>query len=162
MQGRTHVLIGCLTVAALAHHVAPALLASAALGSLVPDIDRTGSLITTLPVIRWFARPASVAVSAALRHRTGTHSLLTLLALAAGALMLQHTFSPAVNAAFLVGYLLHLLADSLTMTGVPLLWPWRKHEFSPLPRPLRLRTGGRAEYFLTMAVLAAGLWTVRR
>jgi inner membrane protein len=161
VQGKTHVLIGCLTVAALTHHGVPASLAAATLGSLAPDIDRTGSLITTLPVIRWFTHPASMAVSAALRHRTGTHSLLTLLALTVGVLMLQHTVTPVLGAAFLAGYLLHLLADSLTITGVPLLWPWRKHEFSPLPKPLRIRTGGRAEYLLTMAVLVAGLWSLK-
>jgi inner membrane protein len=168
MQGKTHALIGNLAVLALTHHAAPVLLAAATLGSLAPDIDKTGSLITTLPVIRWFTRPASAAVSAALRHRTGTHSLLALAALALGAWALQ-TFRvfedpkgfAAGCAVFLAGYLSHILADSLTITGVPFLWPYRTHEFSPLPKALRIRTGGRVEYFLVLVVLAGALMAVR-
>jgi membrane-bound metal-dependent hydrolase YbcI (DUF457 family) len=67
----------------------------------------------------------------------------------------------AVCAAFLLGYLSHILADSLTITGVPFLWPYRTREFSSLPKALRLRTGGRVEYFLLLAVLAAGLWSLK-
>jgi membrane-bound metal-dependent hydrolase YbcI (DUF457 family) len=84
---------------------------------------------------------------------------LALAALALGVWALQ-TFrvfeDPKGFAAFLLGYLLHILADSLTITGVPFLWPYRTHEFSPLPKALRIRTGGRVEYFLVLIVLAGG------
>jgi hypothetical protein len=86
VQGKTHALIGNLALLAFTHHAAPVLLAAATLGSLAPDIDQTDSLITTLPVIRWCMRPASAAVSAALRHRTGgrVEYFLLLAVLAAG------------------------------------------------------------------------------
>jgi len=161
MLGKTHVLIAAVSALALTGHFDPPLMAGAALGALAPDIDKSGSLITQLPVVRWFTRPASALAERTLRHRTGTHGLFVLLGLSLGVLCLREVFTPAAGAGFLIGYLTHLLADALTISGVPLLWPWQVRAYG-LPKPLRLRTGGRVEYVLTLALLLAGVWCARR
>jgi inner membrane protein len=123
-------------------------------------IDKAGSLITRLPVIGWLTRPASRLAEQTLRHRTGTHSLVITWALSVGAFCLRQVFTPGACGAFLLGYLSHLLADALTISGVSLLWPWRTRAYG-VPRALRLRTGGRVEYALTLLIMAAALWGLR-
>ena len=46
------------------------------------------------------------------------------------------------------GYLSHLLGDWLTNSGVPLLWPSKKHFVSPL----KLCTGDLREYLLAFGM----------
>jgi len=50
-----------------------------------------------------------------------------------------------------------VLADALTVAGVPLLWP-SSRRFHLLPRPLRIRTGGPAEWLVFLAVTAVFIW----
>lgn len=98
----------------------PQALAAAALGALLPDIDHPQS---------WAGRKlrvVSVPLSLIVGHRGITHSLLAV----AGAMALLATMSTKWMAApVVIGYLSHLLADSLTPSGVPLLWP-SKRRFS--------------------------------
>ena len=140
MMAATHVLAGTAAwsgVAWLDGGLArPEALALAALGSLLPDIDHPKS---------WMGRrvrPVSLLVSKIFGHRGITHSLLAVAGcLFALQIIGKGAFAPAV----LVGYLSHLLCDSLTKSGVPLLWPWRR------PFGLRLlRTGGKVESFLAI------------
>jgi inner membrane protein len=56
-----------------------------------------------------------------------------------------------------VGYLSHLVADALTVDGVPLLWPLVKRRICLLPSFLAIRTGGVAEYVVVIAVCALAL-----
>lgn len=144
MMAATHVLAGVAAWTAgsgLAGLPAePAMLTAAGIGSLLPDIDHPDS---------WFGRRfryVSVPLAMVIGHRGITHSLLALaLCLAGLALLGRH----AVAAPVLVGYLSHLVCDSLTVGGVPLLWPWRR------PFGLRLvRTGSAAELLLAAALLA--------
>lgn len=145
MMAATHVLAGTAAwtgVAWLDGGLArPDGLAAAALGALLPDIDHPSS---------WFGRrvrSVSVPLAMVFGHRGITHSLLAVVGCLFGLLILgRGAIAPAV----LVGYLSHLLCDSLTKGGVPLLWPWRR-PFGPR----LLRTGGLAE-FLIGALLAAG------
>jgi inner membrane protein len=51
-----------------------------------------------------------------------------------------------------IGYLSHLLADAMTMSGVPLWWPVGEKRVHVLPPGLRLRTGSLAEYAMLMVV----------
>jgi inner membrane protein len=48
-----------------------------------------------------------------------------------------------------VGYCSHIVLDAMTVTGVPLLWPW-KRRFRLLP----LRTGGIIERLFALSMLA--------
>jgi membrane-bound metal-dependent hydrolase YbcI (DUF457 family) len=64
-----------------------------------------------------------------------------------------------VGLAFGLGYFSHVvLADALTISGVPLLWPL-EHRFHLLPKGLRIRTGGPVEglIFLGVVLGLAGL-----
>src|SRR5262249_2146329 len=57
--------------------------------------------------------------------------------------------------AFLIGYFLHLVADSLTLGGVPWLWPNRTRYGLPPGRNWRFKSGSREEpiVVVTVAVL---------
>ena len=123
-------------------------LGAAALGSLLPDIDHPKSLVGRR--LAW----VSVPVAALVGHRGVTHSLLAVLACAAGLWFLGREL--AWNAALLVGYLSHLAGDALTVSGIPLLWPWRRRFRSPL----WFTTNGAVEWGLNAALLA-GLWWAR-
>ncbi|MBF0269297.1 MAG: metal-dependent hydrolase [Alphaproteobacteria bacterium] len=146
MMAVSHVVIGASLWAGVAYAsgqpAEPAALGLAALGSLLPDIDHPQS---------WAGRRMaliSIPLAALIGHRGVTHSLL---AVAAFALILA-LFGPGHLAAPLaVGYLSHLLADSLTLSGIPLAWP------SKQAYGLRLvRTGSLAEIAL-IGALGAGL-----
>lgn len=225
----------------------PALAFAAALGSLLPDIDQPGSLVTTMPtrqarqlrdlarghrsglagpvlgvlaglfavvgalsaallggsrlpatvralawllgalsaagfvVFRWLPPPAVLSLTVEARellalaigvvagggiviglggisrivnrlpggHRGWTHSPPLAIALTTGSLILGPHVLPdlrGVGAAFAAGYLSHLVADGLTIRGIPLWWPGAgRPSLHLLPRGLRVRTGGAGE-----------------
>jgi membrane-bound metal-dependent hydrolase YbcI (DUF457 family) len=118
MMGRTHVAIGAVGAAALMWGADPlatgiAVVASVA-GSIMPDWD------LYIPL---------------LKHRTMTHNILVpvLLWFFLG---MGNPIAIGVGA----GWALHILADCLTVSGVPLLWPsTRLHIRGPLT------TGGLGE-----------------
>ncbi|MBN1284539.1 MAG: metal-dependent hydrolase [Anaerolineae bacterium] len=62
-------------------------------------------------------------------------------------------FAPYGRAAAL-GVVAHLLADALTITGVPLLWPLVKRRVG-LPI---MRTGGRLERAIIPALVGLAIW----
>jgi inner membrane protein len=144
MMAATHVLAGvaawsggCMLAGMPAE---PAALTAAGLGALLPDIDQPQS---------WFGRRVrvvSVPVAMIFGHRGITHSLLALFVCLAGLVLLGRD---AVAAPVILGYLSHLLCDSITVGGVPLLWPWRR------PFGLRLvRTGSPLELAFAAGLLA--------
>jgi len=162
MLGRNHVIVGVglyLTAeyALGASGGQPALvncLAAAALGSLAPDIDSPNSFLGRR---LW---PVSWTVSALVRHRGPTHSLLAclvvMIGMAAGSRMYP-AWSPYFLA-FGIGYASHLLADWFTTEGVPLFWPNRKRFRSPL----NFRTGGMVENLFGLTAGAGlGYWFYR-
>lgn len=124
--------------------VEPQALALAVTGSLLPDIDHPGS---------WAGRKfkvVSVPLSALIGHRGLTHSAIAVLACLGLLVALGGTWAPAP---VVVGYLSHLLADSLTPSGVPLLWP------NPRRFTLNLcRTGSVTEIGLVAVIALAGGW----
>ena len=110
---------------------------TAAIGALTPDLDHPRSALgRRLPFI-------SLPLSRIFGHRGFTHSLLAAFLLFLLLLVLVHTShytsSPSMAAAgqgmqpllipFIIGYLSHILGDSLTPSGVPLFWP-RKRTYS--------------------------------
>ncbi len=148
MMAFSHIVIGATAWAVTAKvsgmTSSPAMIGMAALGALLPDIDHPGS---------WAGRrfrAVSVPLAALVGHRGVTHSLIATFLLAVG---LYFYGTGAIIAPLLVGYASHLAADSLTPSGVPWLWPW-KRTFS-----LNLfRTGSFAEYLLTACLAAVGGW----
>jgi inner membrane protein len=167
MLGHTHALIGVTAVATLQAltafihphpidglPVGPALcLGAAVIGALLPDIDAEESSVKA--ELGFAGRMLGGLLRlAGVKHRGATHFGLTaLLMLALGLVIGQQLGYPDVGLAFGLGYLSHLLADALTKTGLPLLWPWRR-QVHLLPRPLRVRTGGGVESLLFMITAA--------
>jgi len=95
-----------------------------------------------------------------IRHRgPATHSLLACVVFAA-AIAVGVTLAGYPGYALLVaggmglGVVLHQLADALTISGVPLLWPAVRDDVHLLPAGLRIRTDGSVEALLSFVLLA--------
>ncbi|MFQ6111837.1 MAG: metal-dependent hydrolase, partial [Nitrospinota bacterium] len=129
MMAPTHIVFGLLTTALLGtllgSPIAPAAFAFAALGALLPDIDTTTSSLGRL------CYPLAWYLERRFGHRGASHSLVGLLLAATLAASFVLLLSPLSRfslswsswSAFVVGYLSHLLADSMNKSGVPLFWP---------------------------------------
>ncbi|MCL6559796.1 MAG: metal-dependent hydrolase [Firmicutes bacterium] len=107
------------------------------LASLLPDIDEPNSWIgVRMPVI-----PAILKSAAG--HRGVMHSLVA----AAGISLLAFLSlkNPLYSVSLLLGYLSHLVLDSLNPSGVPWLYPYKKCFSLPL-----VKTGGALERFLVV------------
>ena len=168
MTGKTHQAIGLASGTALyLFKTAPqynpatfaAVLVVSSLAALLPDIDTpTGRIWSFLP----FGRVAGELVNPMLRHRTISHSLLgwglaiyisyKVLALAPPYWGL-HT--QVILPCFCLAYGSHLLADAVTVEGIPLFFPYQ-HMFGIPPRPfqgVRIVTGQWFENFIIFPVV---------
>lgn len=114
------------------------LIAASVLGSLLPDLDHTGS--TLGKKLKFISYPLSRAFG----HRGFVHS--PLLCLAIGILLhsfyfsVPSTFQPVylgISLGITVGYASHLFLDALTVSGIPALSPISKKKY----RLMRLHTG---------------------
>lgn len=126
--GDTHLILGML---------------SAAFGSLLPDIDHEKS---------WIGRrlwPISIIVTSIFSHRTYTHSiqgLITFSVLTAGVLAAFN--APKIYLAyFILGYISHLWADSLTVSRVRMDYESNKKYGRGIVKT------GSAKEFLIMGVM---------
>lgn len=156
MRGPTHCLIGITSGAALALALqlppleAGACAAVGAVSALLPDLDTGGSIAGRR------SGPVGWLFRLFVNHRGSTHSLLLPVLLFIPLIYAPHSLQREIIAAIITGYLSHLAADALTLSGVPLLWPWPRH-LHLLPPGLRLRTGGlieRAFFVLLLPALA--------
>lgn len=95
-------------------------------------------------------------------HRHFTHSLLGIAGIGwltywVGQNLLNpeyHQQAFHVWQAFMVGYISHPIADSLTDQGVPWFWPLRWHlRFPPGPKAVRITTGSLVEILIVRAVV---------
>lgn len=118
------------------------------LGGLMPDIDNVASPAWKHRLMPWEGRATQDFLAG---HRHISHSLIGLILFAwvFGILLklvpLQHLDISLVQQAFFYGHLSHLLLDSLTIQGVPWLYPIPfKFGFPPLAF-LRVKTGGLLE-----------------
>lgn len=105
---------------------------------LLPDIDHTKSLIGKLfyPIAKWLAVNYG--------HRTITHSLIFLLSTTLLILFLEKNFSNNYNLSLIVffGVLSHLILDMVTISGIPLFYPFYKNPcVLPANPDLRIHTG---------------------
>lgn len=100
---------------------------AAAIGGLLPDLDHPESVLgRRVPIV-------SVPLARLFGHRGMTHSLFAVVILLM-ALVALTTMYPWGGVSWLVppliiGYLSHILGDSMTPSGVPLFWP-RKRTYS--------------------------------
>ena len=172
MNGHTHALFGA-TAVALANTIHPFIaphlwrdvptgvtlcLGAAIIGALLPDIDANES------TIKGELGLAGRVVSGGLhllgvKHRGLTHTGLAgagifVISLSIG----QHFGFPDVGLAFGLGYLSHLLADGVTLTGIPLLAPFYPKSVHLLTKFLRVRTGSPVESFVFLWVSLGLAW----
>lgn len=167
MLGKTHkvggVCTGAVTSALLIKHtnlseqallLVPVILLTATIGSLLPDIDHPNSILG-----RRF-KPISHIVNKLFGHRGATHTLMAwivvTIALFGGNLFLPESLQPLGMAGVLgtsTGYLNHLLLDSLTPAGIPLMAPFNRKKF----RLARIPTG-KYEGPVSIAIIAVSLF----
>lgn len=139
MLGRTHAAIGTFTAFVLTRPAATVdyvvVIGFAYLGSLIPDIDTKNSKIKHSfsfwiifiglflyldKIIELLILAFVILVSSKFKHRTFTHSILGLLVFSMAIGLLY----PNGLLVFAIDYLMHLLSDSLTIHGVPYLYPF--------------------------------------
>lgn len=156
MTGKTHQIIGIscgLTYyLSIANPVySPATLAAVVVGShlgaLLPDFDQAGSNIwESIPL----GRIAGKITDPFIKHRNVSHSVLgtLIIYLLIGWIL---SFFPhywvidiyIAQTAIIIAYISHLIADMVTVEGIPLLFPYKKM-FGIPPKPfdgLRIVTG---------------------
>ena len=178
MTGKTHQVIGlgvglATFLLATPPSYGPATLAAVLVGShiaaLLPDIDQPASSI-------WRSIPGGLIMGELsnpfLQHRNLTHSLLGMAIVAWGlhALSLHFPDYWNINArvafvSWMAAYASHLVADMVTVQGIPLLFPIQNMMGFP-PRPfqgIRIETGHWFENFVVfpltnLAVLALVYW----
>jgi len=131
-----------------------------AFGALLPDIDNARSTLGKR--FGWISKE----IQHVFGHRTLFHSILGL-ALGSGIaigfeqlaryLLISRGYVPSADSivrthmiliAVLFGSIMHILADALTIEGVPLFWPVHKYIGFPPVRNWRFRTGSWPEYVI--------------
>jgi len=132
---------------------------AADVGAAIPDMDTAGNRL-------WHMLPAGEKTGKLLRrvfykHRTLTHSLIGMYALYKGlewALpkLLNGTFidTHLILGSLMVGYASHLLSDSLTEEGIPILFPIPINFGIPPIQSWRIKTG----YWFENLVVYPGVW----
>lgn len=163
MTGKTHMLGGATAAATvflcMSRPINPLWVAFAAVGSLMPDIDHEFSTVSQYPIPapgvklspqKYIAR----FLQRHFGHRTITHSLLGLfifcLATLPLGIWLDWGWWLALGP---IGYLSHLVLDSLTVSGVMWLYPFYKRHFG-LPL-VKIHTGGAGELLFSLSLVCA-------
>ena len=80
-----------------------------------------------------------------MKHRTITHSLIALV----GSSYLLYTLNEQLGVLWGINYLSHIVLDSLTKRGVPLLYPFKKSY-----QGIKLfKTGGAEDLFISLILI---------
>jgi inner membrane protein len=131
MKGITHLLLGLGSGVAIAAVAPPdmalraATIAAGGIGGLLPDIDHPKAIISK------YAIGIGGAVRLVASHRGPTHTVL-FIAVLMGLLYLIKA-PEWIMAAAAGGMVSHILADMLTVAGVPLLMPLTRRSFRLAP-----------------------------
>lgn len=135
------------------------IMAATVIGSLLPDVDSDESTIrqatATAPSQGCIGKLFSLALKLFGGHRALTHTLLAWVFASFWVMVWQRGNLASVG--FSIGYLAHLLADAITVQGVPLLWPLWPKRIKFLPGPLAVRTGSLVEYVFVVVACAVVL-----
>ena len=174
MLGRTHQIIGLTASLAYYLYTAPhaynpatlaAVVGAAHIAGLLPDIDQpTGKIWTMIPLGKIFG----AVVNPFLQHRNLSHSFLGIAIVTFGMRALIHRFLPAywgvdshqLLMSIVIAYSFHLLADMVTVEGIPLFFPApRMYGFPPHPfQGLRILTGHWFENLIVFPLANVALW----
>ena len=126
--------------------------ATAALASLLPDIDTPTSSAGRL------LRPLASFMDVYLGHRTITHSIIGTVIVAA--LLWPLTYLPIeipLYSAAIVGYLSHLTLDMSNKEGISFTWPLRHRWVFPKPEKYRFAVSSPAEKPLRFVMIGLAL-----
>jgi inner membrane protein len=144
MLWKTHIALGLIGGLFILNYFTPtnyySFFAVIIFASIFPDIDHTKSKISgKIPII-----PGLIQLFT--KHRGIIHSFPFAAVLA----IIINKYNQELSLAFLIGYLSHLIGDSLTLSGINFL-----HPFSRLKVQGFIQTGGLAEliFFLGMILV---------
>jgi len=127
----------------------------ALVGSFLPDLDHPGSSISRLTLFK----PVSYVAWKSFGHRGALHSIVAASLVYVVAVYFLHDSAWARALAW--GYLAHILADALTVQGVPLLWPFTNERFG-MPSAVAAGSGCFLEFLYVVSIaVTAVLWAVR-
>lgn len=126
----------------------------AMLGSLLPDIDMTTSTIGRI------LKPVSFILSKAIGHRTYTHDVFLNIVLCIISMFYMKNnyiaYLPLVTGLWF-GIFGHLLLDSFTVNGLPVLYLFNKKNIHILPYRLRVYSSEDNAKYLTVFLIAVGI-----
>ncbi|ANV85749.1 hypothetical protein AWQ21_14540 (plasmid) [Picosynechococcus sp. PCC 7003] len=150
MMSVTHAIIGVCGTTLLLQTADPVVLGLAIIGSQIPDLDSSHSLVGQVffPVSHWLEDRYP--------HRTITHCLLfnAVLSAIAGALWYFLGIPTPWAIALPLGHFLAIFSDTFTKQGVQLFYPLQAWCVCGMNPKRRMKTGGKAEYWvLGIAVL---------
>lgn len=135
------------------------------IGALLPDIDQASNRL-------WDLLPAGESIGKALgvfmKHRGISHSFLGIFMIDKFCFwLITNLFNESfvdtkmIYWSLMIGFISHIVADSLTEEGVPLLYPFRMNFGIPPIKPMRIKTGGWFENLvITPIAIGAGLFFV--
>jgi inner membrane protein len=172
MTGKTHRIIGLVTgggyfLATSSAIYQPATLGAVIvasyLGSLIPDADDASADIwNALP----FGHTVGKITDPFLKHRNISHSIVGLAIYTIIVYAILRAFPAYWGISILpvlissaIAYASHLLADSFTVEGIPLFWPWKRMLGIP-PKPfdgIRIQTGKWFENLVIFPVVNIAL-----
>jgi len=173
MMGKTHLATGILAgeLTALAYYrasIIPALIVigTAAIGSLVPDIDHPGSLLSSSTRL---SRHISNSIAAVTPHRGLTHTPIfagLIIAVLYYFLQQRIKYCDPICIGLAVGIFSHLVLDTLTERGVMWFWPITPKHL----RLCRIRSNRTTEKmlrgFMNMGAVVLGvgfaIWEIQR
>lgn len=139
----THACIAAAGASLLFSSADPLTLGLAVLGSQLPDIDTTTSIIGQI------AFPISSWIEDRFPHRSVTNSLAATVTIALLSLAIGYGLGDKwMLMALPLGHLLSCFSDTFTRKGVQLFWPEPAWAISVSNPNRRLRTGGTTEYWV--------------
>ena len=154
MMSLTHIAFSTALTSLVLGTANPEVLGTAALASLLPDIDTSKSFIGRLffPLSRWLE---SRTVHRGITHSFFATGILTLVTYPIAALGYSHVWHGLV-----LGYFFGWFADTFTKSGVEAFYPSRGRLIIPRNPRLRLGTRSNAEWFLLMVLCAIAILSI--
>lgn len=125
-------------------------LISVFIGSLAPDLDEEGSFLSRRVYV------VSAIVSMMTDHRGITHTVtaITAFVMIGVVLLTLYDYSIMLLIGFMIGYIVHILGDMTTRSGVAVFHPFSNKKYYLLPRGYRLKTASKIEMYLIIPVMA--------
>jgi inner membrane protein len=154
MLAKTHILLSVTITSFALETIHPAVLATAALASQLPDVDTSTSFVGRIlfPFSRWLEHRWP--------HRTVTHSFLATAIIALLSLPLRW-HSTQLWYAVMLGFFGGWFGDAFTKSGVAAFYPLSSARLVIPANPrLRLSTGSRAEALVCVGLLLSLLVSV--